>query len=120
MLFQTPPLDEQERDVCTRLEVLRAALRSQVAPERRWSGMLRRVAAARAIQGSNSIEGLNVTLDDAVAAVAGMDPMDTPPHVWEGHPRLSGRPDVHSAAGGRSKFRLRRVAAQEPALHDGE
>ena len=82
MLFQTPPLDEQERDVCTRLEVLRAALRSQVAPERRWSGMLRRVAAARAIQGSNSIEGLNVTLDDAVAAVAGMDPMDTPPNVW--------------------------------------
>ena len=82
MLFQAPPLDERELDVCARLETLRAALRSQVAHERRWSGMLRRVAAARAIQGSNSIEGLNVTLDDAVAAVAGVDPMDTPPRVW--------------------------------------
>ena len=82
MLFQAPPLDERELDVCERLETLRAALRSQVTPERRWSGMLRRVAAARAIQGSNSIEGLNVTLDDAVAAVAGVDPMDTPPRVW--------------------------------------
>ena len=82
MLFQAPPLDERELDVCARLDTLRAALRSQVTPERRWSGMLRRVAGARAIQGSNSIEGLNVTLDDAVAAVAGVDPMDTPPRVW--------------------------------------
>ena len=82
MLFQAPALDERELDICARLDALRATLRSQVAHERRWSGMLRRVAAARAIQGSNSIEGLNVTLDDAVAAVAGMDPMDTPPDVW--------------------------------------
>ena len=82
MLFRAPPLDRQELDVCTRLDALRHGLRSQVADERRWSGLLRRVAAARAIQGSNSIEGLHVTLDDAVAAVAGGDPLDAPPRVW--------------------------------------
>ena len=83
MLFQTPALDARELEVCARLDTLRTALRHQVTDERRWSGLLRRVAAARAIQGSNSIEGLNVTLDDAVAAVGGGDPMDAVPHVWQ-------------------------------------
>ena len=35
----------------------------------RWTGLLARLSLARAIQGSNTIEGINVTLDDAVAAV---------------------------------------------------
>lgn len=82
MLFEAPTLDERELAVCAQLDSLRAALRYQVADERRWSGMLRRVAGARAIQGSNSIEGLHVTLDDAVAAVGGGDPLDASPHVW--------------------------------------
>ena len=82
MLFEAPTLDGQELAVCAQLDSLRLALRHQVADERRWSGLLRRVAAARAIQGSNSIEGLNVTLDDAVAAVGGGDPMNAPPRVW--------------------------------------
>ena len=82
MLFKAPTLDEQELAVCAQLDSLRLALRHQVAGERRWSGLLRRIAAARAIQGSNSIEGLQVTLDDAVAAVVGGDPLDAAPHVW--------------------------------------
>ena len=53
--------------------------------------MLRRVAGARAIQGSNSIEGLHVTLDDAVAAVGGGDPLDASPHVW---PAIQGYRDA--------------------------
>ncbi len=36
---------------------------------RRWFGSLRRSTMARAIQGSNSIEGYHATLDDAMAAV---------------------------------------------------
>ncbi len=82
MLFHTPPLDEQETDVCGRVDDLRLALRGQVSEQRRWTGWLRRVASARAIQGSNSIEGLNVSLDDAVAAVGGGEPMDAPEDVW--------------------------------------
>ncbi len=91
MLFAAPTLDERELAVCAQLDSLRAALRYQVADERRWSGMLRRVAGARAIQGSNSIEGLHVTLDDAVAAVGGGDPLDAAPHVW---PAIQGYRDA--------------------------
>ncbi len=82
MLFHTPPLDEQEADVCARVDDLRLALRGQVSEQRRWTGLLRRVTSARAIQGSNSIEGLDVTLDDAVAAVGGGEPLDAPEDVW--------------------------------------
>ena len=82
MLFSTPPLDGHEQAVCERVDELRRALRGQVSENRRWTGLLRRVSSARAIQGSNSIEGLDVTLDDAVAAVGGGDPLDTPEHVW--------------------------------------
>ena len=82
MLFHTPPLDEQEADVCARVDDLRRALRGQVSEQQRWTGLLRRVASARAIQGSNSIEGLNVSLDDAVAAVGGGEPLDAPEDVW--------------------------------------
>ena len=82
MIFQPPSLDEQEKAVCVRVDELRTALRGQVAEGRRWTGLLRRVSAARAIQGSNSIEGLDVTLDDAVAAVGGGDPLDAPEEVW--------------------------------------
>ena len=82
MLFHMPPLDEHEAVVCTRVGELRRALRGQVSEPRRWTGLLRRVASARAIQGSNSIEGLNVSLDDAVAAVGGGEPLDAPDDVW--------------------------------------
>jgi len=82
MLFSTPQLDEHEQAVCARVDQLRRALRGQVSEDRRWTGLLRRVSSARAIQGSNSIEGLDVTLDDAVAAVGGGDPLDTPEDVW--------------------------------------
>lgn len=82
MLFSTPPLDGHEQAVCARVDELRRALRGQVSEDRRWTGLLRRVSSARAIQGSNSIEGLDITLDDAVAAVGGGDPLDTPEHVW--------------------------------------
>ena len=82
MLFHIPPLDEQEADVCARVDELRRALRGQVSEARRWTGLLRRVASARAIQGSNSIEGLNVSLDDAVAAVGGGEPLDATEEVW--------------------------------------
>lgn len=38
-------------------------------------GPLRKVLAARAIQGSNSIEGFDVSVEDAVAAINGEEPM---------------------------------------------
>lgn len=47
----------------------RAYLGDVLRVPRRWFGGLRRTTIARAIQGSNSIEGYNVDDDDAVAAV---------------------------------------------------
>jgi Fic family protein len=69
MIFRTPGLDDDERDVLTLLSEQREQLRERVAEPRRWSGTLRRMAFARAVQGSNSIEGYNASLDDVIAAV---------------------------------------------------
>lgn len=49
---------------------------------RRWVGLLRRNAFARAIRGSNSIEGFNVTIEDALAAAGGDEPYDAAPETW--------------------------------------
>ena len=55
---------------------MRERLRLQLHEPRRWFGSLRRVTTARAIQGSNSIEGFTAKLDDAAAVEAGEEPMD--------------------------------------------
>jgi Fic family protein len=82
MLFHTPILTSQELEVIERIDKMRDALRHQLPEGRRWVGLLRRIAMARAIRGSNSIEGYNVSLDDAVAAVAGEEPIDAQRDAW--------------------------------------
>ncbi len=76
MLFQQPKLDPAEEAVAQEVERLRTALGRQLWEPRRWFGSLRRLSFARAIQGSNSIEGFNAALDDVAATVAGEDPLD--------------------------------------------
>jgi Fic family protein len=76
MVFREPTLKSDERRVLALIEELRDQLSDRVAEPRRWTGGLRRVMFARAVQGSNSIEGYNATLDDAVAAVDGEELMD--------------------------------------------
>ena len=71
MIFQTPSLRSDEEEVLALLTEQREQLRDRVAEPRRWTGTLRRMAFARAVQGSNSIEGYNASLDDVVAAVEG-------------------------------------------------
>jgi Fic family protein len=67
---------------------LRDQLRNNVDLEpRRWSGTLRRMAFARAVQASNSIEGYDASLDDVVAAV-------------DGEPTLSADEDTRLALAG--------------------
>ena len=82
MLFSSPPLTEQDGQVIARIERIRDALRHQLPDQRRWVGLLRRVMLARAIRGSNSIEGYNVSLDDAAAAIAGEEPLDAEDEAW--------------------------------------
>lgn len=68
-VFRTPPSRDDERAVMEKIEELRHELRHSVAEPRRWDGTLRRMSFARAVQGSNSIEGYDASLDDVVAAV---------------------------------------------------
>lgn len=76
MLFEMPALEPVDHEVIDRVLALRRELRHSLAVRRRWTGALRRVAFARAVQSSNSIEGYHVTLDDAVAAVDAEQPLD--------------------------------------------
>jgi Fic family protein len=76
MIFETPELREDEHDVLKLLAEQREQLHDRVTEPRRWRGSLRRMAFARAVQGSNSIEGYNASLDDVIAAVEGEPTMD--------------------------------------------
>jgi Fic family protein len=85
MLFQVPELRRDDEQVLDLIRELHQSLRHAVAERRRWVGVLRRVALARAIRGSNSIEGFDVSLDDAFAAVGGEDdaPLGADHAAWE-------------------------------------
>jgi Fic family protein len=76
VLFSTPVTSEQEQQVIDQIDELRTRLRHRVTESRRWVGLLRRVTLARNIQGSNSIEGYEVSLDDAIAATEGEEPLE--------------------------------------------
>lgn len=82
MLFSAPALDSHEEWVLQTVSELRQRLSSHVREQRRWLGQLRRVSFARAIRGSNSIEGYLVSLDDAVAAADEEDPIDAANETW--------------------------------------
>ncbi len=76
MLYATPSAGESEQRVLGTIDDLRDKLRLNLHEPRRWIGNLRRLAFARAIQGSNSIEGYEAKLDDAAAVALGEEPLD--------------------------------------------
>jgi len=82
MLFETPELSDQELEVVERISGMRLQMRHVSGRPMRWFGTLRRNALARAIQGSNSIEGYNVSKEDAIAAVEMEEPMDAERESW--------------------------------------
>ncbi len=70
MIFATPPLADEDRAVLALIRDLKESLRYTVAQSpNRWKGSLRRNTFARALRGSNSIEGINASLSDAVAII---------------------------------------------------
>ena len=82
MLFKPEKLNQSEQDVIGRIEEARKALKYNLATPRRWKGLLRRNTLARAVRGSNSIEGYNVTAEDAIAAVEGEEPLSADRESW--------------------------------------
>ena len=70
MIYAYPPLETADEAVLELINDQRRLLRHQVnANPVRWTGFLRRNTLARAIQGSNSIEGINANLSEAVEIV---------------------------------------------------
>jgi Fic family protein len=70
LVYETPELQPVELEVLAIIAEERDKLARYVDPEpRRWSGTLRRMSFARAVQASNSIEGYDASLDDVIAAV---------------------------------------------------
>ena len=55
--------------VADEIEGLREQLRPYLRMRRRWYGTLRRAQFARAVQGSNSIEGYHASVEDAAAVI---------------------------------------------------
>lgn len=71
MIFKTPNLSAREIEVVHKIDEIRGKLNYSLQTPARWTGFLRRNSMARAIQGSNTIEGINVTFEEAVAVVEG-------------------------------------------------
>lgn len=77
MLYAYDEPDAAETHVLNRITEMRQQLRHFVQAEpRRWTGLLARMTRARALRASNSIEGINVSAEDALAAVDGEDLAD--------------------------------------------
>lgn len=82
MVYDFPELGVEEEIALAKIDDLRKELRYHVSEPRRWVGSVRRMLAARAIQGSNSIEGYNVSVEDAVAAIEDDEPSDARIEDW--------------------------------------
>lgn len=81
-LFLTPAPDLEDQQVIAEIHEVRAALADFLRVPQRWNGLLRRTSTARAIQGSNTIEGYTVSDEDAVAAVDDEPPLTADEATW--------------------------------------
>jgi Fic family protein len=83
MIFQSPELPEPYLRVVEKIDDLRKRLQSATSDNlNRWTGYLARMSYARLIHGSNTMEGINATLEDAAAAVDGEEPLKPSDENW--------------------------------------
>ncbi len=82
MLFKAPDLGKKELAVVSLIDELKSKLSYALRQPTRWLGLLRRSTFAKALRGSNSIEGYNVSPDDALAAVQKEEPLDQKTEAW--------------------------------------
>lgn len=76
MIYCAPQLSAPDLEALAAIDGLRDELRFFLGEPRRWYGTLRRTALARAVQGSNSIEGYYASVEDVAAMVEGEEPLD--------------------------------------------
>lgn len=84
MLFSYPRISDQDRKALGEIEKMRAHL-GHIVPNspRRWTGLLARITRARALRASNSIEGIHVSFEDALAAVDNEDPAEADRQTYQ-------------------------------------
>lgn len=73
-MYAAPILTREEQEVRDEIQRLNDALTFQVRQGNRWTAPLRRMTFARNVQGSNSIEGINASVDDVAAIAQGEKP----------------------------------------------
>jgi Fic family protein len=74
-MYAAPALTNAEQIVRDEIQNLNDALAHQVRQGNRWTAPLRRMTFARNVQGSNSIEGINASVDDVAAIAQGEKPV---------------------------------------------
>jgi Fic family protein len=82
MLFKSAKLQREELRVIEAISKIYKSIRFALSSPTRWNGVLSRNTLARAIRGSNSIEGYLVSKEDAIAAVDGEEPLDAERETW--------------------------------------
>jgi Fic family protein len=82
MIFKSADLRKEDLEVITAIAKMHRSLKYSLSTPSRWEGVLRRNAFARAIRGSNSIEGYVVTAEDAIAAAEGDEPLEAGEATW--------------------------------------
>ena len=76
-IYVTPEPEDADLLVVREIERLRRELSQYVRHKpRRWAGHLRRMSFARAVRGSNWIEGYRASLDDVLDSIEGEEPLD--------------------------------------------
>lgn len=92
MIYAVPKLEQADHEVLVLIgdQKERLRLMTQNNPTH-WMGSLRRSTFARAIAGSNSIEGYHATVGDAIAVVEHEEPLDA---SAETHAALQGYRDA--------------------------
>jgi Fic family protein len=81
-IYASPPPTREDQEVLAQVHEMRRELASVLGAPRRWQGGLRRTMLARAIRGSNSIEGYVVAEDDAAAALDDDEPLSADERTW--------------------------------------
>jgi Fic family protein len=77
MIYVLPNPEDTDLAVLALIEAQHERLKTMITNEpRRWSGTLRRSSMARAIRGSNTIEGYHATIDQAIGAIANEPPAE--------------------------------------------
>lgn len=106
MLYSPPDLTTADEAALAILGELRSELARYLHEPRRWFGTIRRSTFARAVQGSNSIEGYNATVEDVAAVIEGEAPLDADAET------------EHAIAGYRDAMTYVLQLAREPVVVD--